>query len=151
MCMSTVDWNKSVPQFVYPSLSNKAGWAFTVNCSGILLTLSLDLIPFLRYLTSKFSGFDIDLQRSLEVKNISTIRKPIHDFLSKFHWHFLSHTVFEIFDFKVYCFGVLNVNVNIDWNKCSSLFCPSPSNKAGWAFTVNWSGIINMYTRSICH
>ena len=37
-----------------------------------------------------------DLQRSLEVKNIFTIWKPMHDFLSNFYWHFLSRTVFEI-------------------------------------------------------
>ena len=31
-----------------------------------------------------------DLWRSLEVENIFFIRKPIHDFLSNFYWHFLS-------------------------------------------------------------
>ena len=34
--------------------------------------------------------FESDLQGSSEVKNIFTIRKPIHDFLSNFYWHFLS-------------------------------------------------------------
>ena len=38
-----------------------------------------------RYSNSKSSGFDLDLQRSTEVKNIFTIRKPIHDFLSNFY------------------------------------------------------------------
>ena len=33
------------------------------------------------------------------------------------------------------------------WEKCSSIFLlPSSSNKAGWAFTVNRSGIILLYT-----
>ena len=56
------------------------------------LTLSLYLVPFSRYSTSKFLGFDLDLWPlgSPLVKNISTIRKPIYDFLSNFHWHFLS-------------------------------------------------------------
>ena len=67
-----------------------------------------------------------EFQRSPEVKNIFTIRKPIHAasdstlkqlttcevsntctlhyFLSNFYWHFLSRTVFEIFDFKVFVF-----------------------------------------------
>ena len=31
-----------------------------------------------------------DLWKSLEVKHIFSIRKPIHDFLSNFYWHFLS-------------------------------------------------------------
>ena len=31
-----------------------------------------------------------DLQRSLEVENIFSFRKPIHDFLSNFYWHLLS-------------------------------------------------------------
>ena len=34
--------------------------------------------------------------------NFNTIRKPIYDFLSNFYWHFLSRTVFEIFDYKVF-------------------------------------------------
>ena len=48
-------------------------------------------VPFSRYLTSKFSGFDLDLWpiKSPEVRNISTIWKPIHDFLSNIYWHFL--------------------------------------------------------------
>ena len=61
-------------------------WTYKNN----LLTHSLYLIPFLRYLTSKFLEFDLDFWRSPEVKNIFTVRKPIHDFLSDFYWHFLS-------------------------------------------------------------
>ena len=60
------------------------------------------LVPFLRYLTSKFLVFDLDLW-PLEVtwgQKYFSIRKPIYDFLSNFYWHFLSRTVFEIFDFK---------------------------------------------------
>ena len=51
---------------------------------------SLYLVPFSRYSTLKFLGFDLDLCRSPGVKNIFTIRKPMHDFLSNFYWHFLS-------------------------------------------------------------
>ena len=35
-CMWTVDWNNSASFLAHPSLSNKAGWAFTVNWSGII-------------------------------------------------------------------------------------------------------------------
>ena len=54
-------------------------------------------LNFWRGLTLTF-----DFKRSPEIKNIFTNRKPIQDFLSNFYWHFLSHTVFEIFDFKVF-------------------------------------------------
>ena len=56
----------------------------------------------LRYSTSKFSGFDLYLYRSPEVKNIFTIRKPIHDllYLTFIDTFSLSRTVFEIFDLK---------------------------------------------------
>ena len=39
-----------------------------------------------------FEGLTLtfDLWRSSEVKNIFTIRKPIHDFLSNFYWHSFS-------------------------------------------------------------
>ena len=57
----------------------------------------LSRIPFLRYLTSTFRGFDLDLwilifdlQKSSEVKNIPDIRDPTQDFLSDFCWHFPS-------------------------------------------------------------
>ena len=36
MCMSIVDWNSSPPFLAPPLPSNKAGWAFTENCSGII-------------------------------------------------------------------------------------------------------------------
>ena len=58
----------------------------------IPLTLSLYLVPFSRYSTSKFLGFDLDLW-PLGVtrgQNILAIWKPIYDFLSNFRWHFLS-------------------------------------------------------------
>ena len=48
--------------------------------TSLPLTLSSYLIPFLRYLTSKFSCFHLDHWRSPEVENILTIWKPIHDF-----------------------------------------------------------------------
>ena len=68
------------------------------------MTLSLYLVRFSRYSTSKFWGFDLDLW-PLEVtrsRKYFAIRKPIHDFLSNFYWHFLSRTVFEIFHFKIF-------------------------------------------------
>ena len=42
--------------------------------------------------SSRFWGLNLtfDPYRSHEVKNIFAIRKPIHDFLSNFCWHFLS-------------------------------------------------------------
>ena len=55
--------------------------------SWLLLTLSLYLVPFLRYSTSKFSGFDLDFWLS-EVtwgQKYFIIRKPMHDFLSNFY------------------------------------------------------------------
>ena len=61
----------------------------------------LYFVPFLRYSTSKLTGFDLDLQRSPEVQNMFIIWKPVHDFRSNFNWHFLSilyHTVLR------YCF-----------------------------------------------
>ena len=39
MCMSTVDWNKKVPQFFFAPPQIKLGWAFTVNCSGIRISV----------------------------------------------------------------------------------------------------------------
>ena len=63
------------------------------------------LVPFSRYSTSKFWSFwlwPLTFRGSPEVKNISTIRKLIYDFLFNFYWHFLSLTVFDIFDFKVF-------------------------------------------------
>ena len=69
------------------------------------MTLSLYIVPFSRYSTSKFLGFDLDLWplRVTEVEHIFTIWKPIYDFLFNSHWHFLSISYrFEIFDFKVF-------------------------------------------------
>ena len=66
---------------------------------------SLYLVPFLRYLTSKFfqgltSTFDFWM--TPEVGHFSAIRNPIHDFLYTVYWHFLSIscTVFDIFELK---------------------------------------------------
>ena len=49
---------------------------------------SFYLAPFSRYSTSKFLGFDLD--HWPKIKNIFTIRKPIHDFLFYLYWHLLS-------------------------------------------------------------
>ena len=56
------------------------------------LTLSLYLVPFSRYSTSKFLGFDLDLW-PLGVTWGQTYfhhLKAHYDFLFKSHWHFLS-------------------------------------------------------------
>ena len=44
-----------------------------------------------------------DLKGSPEVKNIFTIRKPIFDFLSNFHWHFLSFS-YRFWDIRLQSF-----------------------------------------------
>ena len=58
----------------------------------LLLTLSLYLVRFSIYWLQSFQGLTLtfDLWRSPEVENILSIRKPLHDFLSNFYWHFLS-------------------------------------------------------------
>ena len=62
------------------------------------------LVPFYRYFTSKFRVWPwrITFRGHLRLINIFAIRKSVYDFLSNFYWHFLSCTVFEIFDFKVF-------------------------------------------------
>ena len=77
-------------------------WMFLVDIENNYLILCqfgyfLSRIPFLRYLTSTFQGFDLDLwpsffdlQKSSEVKNMPDIRDPIQDFLSDSYWHFSS-------------------------------------------------------------
>ena len=68
-------------------------------------------IPFLKYLTWTFQGFDLDLwfltfdlQKSSDVKNIPDIWDPIQDFLSDFYWHFpsISYRFFYMKIFKVW-------------------------------------------------
>ena len=69
----------------------------------LLWTPSLYLLPFSRYSTSKFLGFDLDLWplKVIEVKKFYTIRKAIYDFLFDFYGRHLSISYrFEIFDFK---------------------------------------------------
>ena len=70
------------------------------------MTISLYLVPFSRYLTSKFSGFDLDLW-PLEVtwgqKFFSPFESPyMIYYLTSIDTFSLSRTVFEIFDFKVF-------------------------------------------------
>ena len=58
----------------------------------LLLTLSLYLVPFLRYLSWNFSGLGLDfwpLKANLRWI-FYTIRKPSYYFLFDFYWHFLS-------------------------------------------------------------
>ena len=58
----------------------------------LLWTPSLYLVPFPRYSTSKFLGFDLDLgtQRSFRIRKFHTIGKPTYDFLFDFYGHHLS-------------------------------------------------------------
>ena len=37
MCKSIVDWNSSFSFLAPPLPTNKAGWTFTVDCSGIII------------------------------------------------------------------------------------------------------------------
>ena len=58
----------------------------------LLWTSSLYLVPFSRYSTSKFLGFDPDLwpQKSSGVEKFYTIRKSLYDFLFDLYGHHLS-------------------------------------------------------------
>ena len=63
-----------------------------VRHQNLLLRLSLYLILFSRYSSSKFLGFNLDLW-PLEViwgQNLKKIRKAIYDFLFDFYGHHLS-------------------------------------------------------------
>ena len=72
----------------------------------LLWTPSLHLVPFSKYSTSKFPGFDLDLW-SLEViwspkKNLPFESPYMTSYLTSMDSICLSRTVFEIFDFKVF-------------------------------------------------
>ena len=72
----------------------------------LLWTPSLYLVPFWRYSTSKFLGFDLDLW-PLEViwgqKNWISLERPyMTSYSTSVDTIFLSHIVLEIFDFKVF-------------------------------------------------
>ena len=56
------------------------------------IAIPLYLIPFFRYLTSKFLGLTVTFNRQMssEVNNIFIIHKLIYNFLSNLHWHFFS-------------------------------------------------------------
>ena len=66
------------------------------------------LVPFLRYLTSKFLGFDLDLwpltfEGPLRSKIYMPFESPYMTFyLTSIDTLSLSRTVFEIFDFRVF-------------------------------------------------
>ena len=68
-------------------------------------TPSLYLVPYPRYSTSKFLGFDLDLwpSRSSGVKKIIPFERPyMTSYLTYMDIISLSRTVFEIFDFKIF-------------------------------------------------
>ena len=72
----------------------------------IPLTLSLYLVPFSRYSTSKFLGFDLDLWPlgvTLRSKIFPPFESPyMTSYSTPIDTFSLSRTVFEIFDFKVF-------------------------------------------------
>ena len=72
--------------FVYPS---KARIWLPIR---LLWTSFLYLVPFSRYSTSKFLGFDLDLWplKVIWGQKIYTLRKPIYDVLFDFYEHHLS-------------------------------------------------------------
>ena len=73
--------------------------------SNFLLTLSLSRTVFeiFDFEVLQGSTLTFDLYKSPWVKSISIIRKPIHDFLSNFHWHFLSIS-YRFRDIRLYKF-----------------------------------------------
>ena len=72
----------------------------------LLWTPSLYLVPFSRYSTSKFLGFDLDLWPLKVIwgqKQIMPFERPyMTSYLTSMDTISLSRTVFEIFDFKVF-------------------------------------------------
>ena len=72
----------------------------------LLWTPSLYLVPFSRYSTSKFLGFDLDLWPLKVIwgqKKIIHLERPyMTSYLTSMDTISLSHTVFEIFDFEVF-------------------------------------------------
>ena len=72
----------------------------------LLWTPSLYLVPFSRYSTSKFSGFDLDLSPLKVIwgpKKLIPFERPyMTSYLTSMDTISLSRTVFEIFDFKVF-------------------------------------------------
>ena len=72
----------------------------------LLWTLSLYLVPFSRYSTSKFLGFDLDLWPLKVIwgqKQIMPFERPyMTSYLTSMETISLSRSVFEIFDFKVF-------------------------------------------------
>ena len=72
----------------------------------LLWTPSLYLVPFSRYSTSKFLGFDLHLWPLKVIwgqKKIIHLERPyMTSYLTSMDTISLSHTVFEIFDFEVF-------------------------------------------------
>ena len=103
MCISIVDWNKSVPQFlgVWPltfrgHLRSKIFSPFeSPNMTAYLTFIYTFSLSHTVYEIFYFKVFRL-WPWFLKVKNIFTIRKPIHDFLPNFHWHFLLYRFWDI-------------------------------------------------------
>ena len=73
----------------------KYGWysrSYTRLPIWLLLTLALYLVPFSRYSTSNFQGFDLDfwILKVIWGQRILAIWKPIFDLLFNFYWYFRS-------------------------------------------------------------
>ena len=86
-------------------------------------TIFLYLVPFSRYSTSKFSGFDLDFwpPKVIWVKNSYTIRKPIYDFLSDFYGQYFSLS-YHFRDIRLQSFRVWHWPLNPEGHLGSKKF-----------------------------
>ena len=95
--------------------------AYTWLLILFLLTLSLYLKPFLRYSTSKFWWFDLDFWLfgvNLRSKIFLSFESPyMTSYLNSIDTFFLSRTVFEIFDFKVFGFDLDFWPIEVTWGR----------------------------------
>ena len=73
---------ESVPQFFRPSLSNKAGWAFTVNCSGIIAYIVCSLFDV------RIISVYVYMQPVIFIRKVAPISKPLNDLSRSLHTDF---------------------------------------------------------------
>ena len=87
----------------------------------LLWTPSLYLVPFSRYSTSKFFGFDLDLWPLKVIwgqKKFMPFERPyMTSYLTFMDTISLSRTVFEIFDFKVFRFDLDLWPLKVIWGQ----------------------------------
>ena len=90
-----------------------------------------------------FQRLTLTFRGHLRSKIFLTLKSPyMNSYLISIDTFSLSCPVFEIFDFKVWVWMWMYTGIKV----FLTFFAPppSPSNKAGWTFTVNCSGIINI-------